>query len=47
MPLRVVNSSKACLVFNIFSGDPQVDALTIGLYQVCIIINQPIGEGEI
>ena len=30
--------AKPVFFFNIFSGDPHVHALIVGLYQVCLII---------
>ena len=45
---------KACLPavsliypssFNIFSGDLYFDALIIGLFQICLVMSQALGEG--
>ena len=36
-----------CTMPIIFSGDPKVDGLIIGLYQFCMIIGQTRGEGTI
>ena len=38
---------KACLTFlNIFSDDLHVGILIIGLYLVCLITGQALGEGS-
>ena len=31
--------------FNIFSGDPNFDALNLELFQICLVISQSLGEG--
>ena len=47
MPLWAGISCKACLIFsNIFSGDLHVGTSIIGLYLVCLIIGQALGEGS-
>ena len=47
MPFWVKISCKACLIFsNIFSGDLHADILIIGLYLVCLITGQALGEGS-
>ena len=45
MPQRLGISCKACLFFNIFSGDLYFDALIIRLFQISLAMGQSLGEG--
>ena len=42
-----ISCKKPVFFFNIFSGDPDFDALIIGLCQIYLIIGQTFGEGTL